>query len=45
MRVKVMSFVVDAFETLPKKPEKSLKELEIRGRVETIHMKTLLRFG
>ena len=36
MRVKVVPTVIGALGTVPKGLEKSLRELEIKGRIETI---------
>ena len=43
MRVKVIPIVIGALGTIPKGLEKSLDELEIRGRIETIQTTALLR--
>ena len=42
-KVTVITMVVGAFGTDPKGLERGLKELEIRGRIETIQTTTLLR--
>ena len=43
MRVKAIPNVVGAFEAFPEDLEKSLEELEIRGRIKTIQTTALLR--
>ena len=43
MRVKVVPIVIGALGTVPKGLERSLDELEIRGRIETIQTTALLR--
>ena len=43
MRVKVVPIVIGALGTVPKGLEKSLSELEIKGRIETIQTTALLK--
>ena len=43
MRVKVVPIVIGALGTIPKGLEKSLSELEIKGRIETIQTTALLK--
>ena len=43
MRVKVVPIVIGALGTVPKGLEKSLSELEIKGRIETIQTIALLK--
>ena len=43
MKVTVIPVVVSAFGTLPKRLEKILEELEIKGRIKTIRITVLLR--
>ena len=45
MRVTVIPIVVGALETIFKDMEKSLEELEIRGRINTIQTSALLRLA
>ena len=42
MKVTVILIVLGAFETVPKGPEKRLRELEIKGRIKTIQTTGLL---
>ena len=43
MRVKVVPIIIGALGTVPKGLEKSLSELEIKGRIETIQTTALLK--
>ena len=43
MRVKVVPIVIGALGTVPKNLEKSLSELKIKGRIETIQTTALLK--
>ena len=43
MKVKIRPIVIGAFGTVTKELQKGLKDLEIRGRVETIQTTTSLR--
>ena len=43
MRMKVIPIVIGALGTVPKGLEKSLSELEIKGRIETIQTTALLK--
>ena len=43
MRVTVIAVVTGALGTIPNGLRKGMEELEIRGRMETIHTKALLR--
>ena len=43
MKLTVMQIVVGGLETVPKRPWKNPGELEIRGKIETIHTKSLLK--
>ena len=45
MKVMVIPFIGCVFGTVSKGLEKRLEELEIKGRIETIQTKALLRFG
>ena len=43
MTVKIIPFVIDAFGTVTKGLSKGPQDLEVRGRVGTIHTAALLR--
>ncbi len=43
MKVTMILIVVGALGTVPKFIEKGLRELEIKGKIETIKIKSLLR--
>ena len=42
MKVKIVPIVIGALGTIPKVLGKNVGEMEIRGRIETIHTTTLL---
>ena len=45
MRMKVVPIVIGALAMIPRGLEKSLDELDIRGRIETIQTTALLRLA